>query len=151
MINITPTLSCIASGRGRRHGLPFSICYTRPTHSKSPVSCERWIIDDLDQLVRSFHNASFVHGDLREPNILCNGETVMLIDFDWGGKEGEAYYLTAKLSPELMDGHDSTSRKITKSCVFVFNYRLPVICFSHRLQGTCSRVTLWHFLSNNST
>jgi len=67
--------------------------------------------------VKSFHDAGFVHGDLREPNIMCDGEKekAMLIDFDWGGKVGEAYYPTAWLSPELTNGrHDDTNPKITK-------------------------------------
>jgi len=55
-----------------------------------------------------------VHGDLREPNILCVGEKVMLIDFDWGGRVGEAYYPTALLTYELTDGRFNTNPKITK-------------------------------------
>jgi len=34
-----------------------------------------------------FHDAGFVHGDLRDANIICDGDSVMLIDFDWGGKD----------------------------------------------------------------
>jgi Ser/Thr protein kinase RdoA (MazF antagonist) len=75
--------------------------------------CGKWI-DDLEKLMQSFHDHGLVHGDLREPNILCDGETVMLIDFDWGGKVGEAYYATARLCPELTDGRHSTDPKITK-------------------------------------
>jgi len=56
----------------------------------------------------------FVHGDLREPNMLCDGEKVMLVDFDWGGKVGEAYYPTARLSPELTNGRHNPNPKITK-------------------------------------
>lgn len=51
--------------------------------------CGKWI-DDLEKLMQSFHEYGFVHGDLREPNILCDGETAMLIDFDWGGKVGDS-------------------------------------------------------------
>jgi tRNA A-37 threonylcarbamoyl transferase component Bud32 len=32
--------------------------------------------------MQSFHDEGLVHGDLREPNILCDGENVMSIDFD---------------------------------------------------------------------
>ena len=40
-----------------------------------------------------FQEHSFVHGDLRELNILIDAEGgPLLIDFDWSGKEGEVYY-----------------------------------------------------------
>jgi hypothetical protein len=78
--------------------------------------CGKWI-DDLEKLMQSFHEYGFVHGDLREPNILCDGETAMLIDFDWGGKVGdsEAYNTTAWLCPELTDGRHGADPKITKN------------------------------------
>jgi RIO1 family len=75
--------------------------------------CNKWI-DDLQKLMQSIHDHGLVHGDLREPNMLCDGEKVILVDFDWGGKVGEAYYPTARLCPELMDGRHSTDPKITK-------------------------------------
>jgi Ser/Thr protein kinase RdoA (MazF antagonist) len=64
--------------------------------------------------MQSFHDSDFVHGDLRESNILCDGERVMLIDFDWGGKAGVVSYPTARLCSELRDGRQDTSPKITK-------------------------------------
>jgi hypothetical protein len=51
----------------------------------------KWI-GDLHKLVQSFHNEGLVRGDLQEPYILCDGEKVMLIVFDWVGVVGEAYY-----------------------------------------------------------
>ena len=71
-------------------------------------------IRDLEKLVQSFHSVDLVHGDLREPNIICNGETVMLIDFDWGGRVGDARYPSGRLSAELTDGRTSTSPSISK-------------------------------------
>jgi len=65
--------------------------------------CDRWI-DDLQRLTEKFHQKNLVHGDLREPNILCNEAKVMLIDFDWGGKVGEAHYPDLLLCSELTDG-----------------------------------------------
>ncbi|KAJ7207955.1 hypothetical protein GGX14DRAFT_365650, partial [Mycena pura] len=43
--------------------------------------------------LRDFHRAGWVHGDLRDPNILVdqNGDP-FLIDFDWCGKKGSAKY-----------------------------------------------------------
>jgi len=85
-----------------------------PSHSsKLPHLCDQWAAD-LKNLVQAFHEMDLVHGDLREPNILCVGEKVMLIDFDWGGRVGEAYYPTALLTYELTDGRFNTNPKITK-------------------------------------
>ncbi|KAJ7207953.1 hypothetical protein GGX14DRAFT_634565 [Mycena pura] len=43
--------------------------------------------------LRDFHRAGWVHGDIRDPNILVdrNGNP-FLIDFDWCGKKGSAKY-----------------------------------------------------------
>jgi tRNA A-37 threonylcarbamoyl transferase component Bud32 len=64
--------------------------------------------------MQSFHDEGLVHGDLREPNILCDGEKMMLIDFDWGGEVGKACYPHARLCHDLMEGRDCTSPQITK-------------------------------------
>jgi tRNA A-37 threonylcarbamoyl transferase component Bud32 len=40
------------------------------------------------KLVKSFHGRSWVHGDLRDVNFLCYREKPMLVDFNWGGKDG---------------------------------------------------------------
>lgn len=46
------------------------------------------------ELVRSFHDLGFVHGDMRDSNLLVrvDEKDLKLIDFDWGGKEGEVRY-----------------------------------------------------------
>jgi tRNA A-37 threonylcarbamoyl transferase component Bud32 len=54
---------------------------TKPAH----VQC-------LRTAVRALHDRGFVHGDLREPNILLVMDQVMLLDFDWCGPEGVARY-----------------------------------------------------------
>jgi hypothetical protein len=39
------------------------------------------------------HSAGYVFGDLRDPNILKLPDgRAMLVDFDWSGKEGQAFY-----------------------------------------------------------
>ncbi|KAH8091692.1 hypothetical protein BXZ70DRAFT_898736 [Cristinia sonorae] len=38
------------------------------------------------------HNAGFVFGDLRSPNVMLSKSGLKLIDFDWAGKEGVATY-----------------------------------------------------------
>lgn len=50
---------------------------------------------DLLQAIKQLHNAGYVFGDLREPNVMVTPQatpTVQLIDFDWTGKEGEVKY-----------------------------------------------------------
>jgi Ser/Thr protein kinase RdoA (MazF antagonist) len=69
----------------------------------------------LEALIKSFHDNGLIHGDLHEPNILCSGGEVMLIDFDGGGKVEEAYYPTAQLCLELTNGRDGDNPKITKA------------------------------------
>ncbi|KAL5536437.1 hypothetical protein ACEPAF_259 [Sanghuangporus sanghuang] len=68
----------------------------------------------MRDLVDSFHAEGLVHGDLRGPNILYNGETVILVDFDWGGKDGEVSYPTVQLCEELMAGRNISDLKIRK-------------------------------------
>ncbi|KAF8589611.1 hypothetical protein K439DRAFT_323734 [Ramaria rubella] len=49
----------------------------------------------VSNLVDKFHNATFVHGDVRDTNILVpkDGPNLLrLVDFDWGGKVQEARY-----------------------------------------------------------
>jgi serine/threonine protein kinase len=50
----------------------------------------------VTELVTSFHDQNFVHGDIRDSNLLVRTEDgklqMKLIDFDWGGREGEVHY-----------------------------------------------------------
>ncbi|KAF5347277.1 hypothetical protein D9756_009996 [Leucocoprinus leucothites] len=46
----------------------------------------------IKQAIDLLHSHDLVFGDLRPPNILVSDETVMIIDFDWCGKAGEARY-----------------------------------------------------------
>ena len=62
----------------------------------------------------SFHEKDLVHGDLRDANIICKNDSVMLIDFDWGGKEGDVSYPTLNLNAELLQGRVSGDLRITK-------------------------------------
>ncbi|KAI6094094.1 hypothetical protein F5141DRAFT_1038270 [Pisolithus sp. B1] len=70
--------------------------------------------EQLRELVESFHAEDLVHGDLRAPNIICDRNRVMLIDFDCGGKEGEVSYPDGPLDADLTIGRENTDRKITK-------------------------------------
>jgi len=74
---------------------------------------DRWT-EELKLLVGGFHAIDLVHGDLRDTNFICKGDSVMLVDFDWGGKVGEAFYPTLTLNSELLEGRTSDGFGITK-------------------------------------
>ncbi|KAF8804084.1 hypothetical protein BYT27DRAFT_7108055, partial [Phlegmacium glaucopus] len=69
---------------------------------------------ELLQLVKDFHAEGLVHGDLRDVNIIFNDHRVMLLDFDWGGQDGQVFYPTPNLNSELLEGRSSNNLKITK-------------------------------------
>ena len=74
----------------------------------------RWA-SELKQLVNEFHEEDLVHGDLRDANMISGDEyTLKLIDFDWGGKDGQVLYPTPNLNDELLVGRASDNLKITK-------------------------------------
>jgi len=53
------------------------------------------ILDELRGVLCQLHQAGFVHGDIRDTNIMVpkTGEpSFLLVDFDWAGKAGEARY-----------------------------------------------------------
>ncbi|KAH9043617.1 hypothetical protein EDB84DRAFT_1266482, partial [Lactarius hengduanensis] len=60
---------------------------------------------ELKNLMKSFHAENLVHGDLQDENIICRGNSVMLVDFDWGDKVGEASYPTLALNLVLGRRH----------------------------------------------
>ncbi|KAF9777978.1 hypothetical protein BJ322DRAFT_1131556 [Thelephora terrestris] len=49
-------------------------------------------IESLRAALEKLHGRGLVFGDLRPPNVLIVGEKVVLIDFDWCGKAGQARY-----------------------------------------------------------
>ncbi|KAI9511687.1 protein kinase subdomain-containing protein PKL/ccin9 [Russula earlei] len=95
----------------------FAIAMEYISSPVSPSSSQdlEGLCDELWKLMEDFHDRGFVHGDLREPNILYDGERMILLDFDWGGKVGDAMYPTGLLTNELTDGRaedaDSTISK----------------------------------------
>ena len=69
----------------------------------------------MNNLILHFHGQGFVHGDLRDANILCgNDGIVKLVDFDWGGEQGKVSYPMPTLNDELLVGRVSEDLKITK-------------------------------------
>jgi hypothetical protein len=61
----------------------------------SSISIDRQILDDIRAKVMSIHQAGFVHGDIRDANLMVKrkqGGPFMLIYFDWAGKIEEVRY-----------------------------------------------------------
>ncbi|KZP17845.1 hypothetical protein FIBSPDRAFT_746358 [Athelia psychrophila] len=58
----------------------------------APLSVKQY--EHVRNAVKVLHDEDFVFGDLRLPNIMVDGETAKLVDFDWCGKEGIGRYPT---------------------------------------------------------
>jgi len=65
-------------------------CYEKDERMKNAVK------EAVKEAVAKMHNEGFVHGDLRDVNILyrCMGNStdVIFVDWDWAGKDGVALY-----------------------------------------------------------
>ena len=60
---------------------------------KPPVdSLSKCQFEQVKQAITLLHSHDLVLGNLRSPNILVKDESVMIVDFDWCGKAGEARY-----------------------------------------------------------
>jgi hypothetical protein len=64
-----------------------------------PLQLRHVVKTKVLDIVRTLHNNGFVHGDIRDANILLDRDTlspdgcsVHLIDFDWAGNIGEVTY-----------------------------------------------------------
>lgn len=91
-----------------------SACHLSEVNASYPDADQAAYPQQLRQLVSDFHEEGLVHGDLRHPNIIIEGDRVLLLDFDWGGREGEVSYPTARLCKELTEGRSHNGLKITK-------------------------------------
>ncbi len=68
-------------------------------------------VDVLCESIKELHDAGFVYGDLRRPNVLLAEEGPLLIDFDWCGKDEEARYPDdINLEPGEIDWHEGVRR-----------------------------------------
>ncbi|KAF8262332.1 hypothetical protein EI94DRAFT_1743905 [Lactarius quietus] len=88
------------------------------TELHAPIHLQTWS-EDLKSLVNAFHKKGWVHGDLRDANLIVSDEEparVMLVDFDWGGNvnDGPVYYPTALVNEELMKPGSPGDLCITK-------------------------------------
>jgi serine/threonine protein kinase len=54
------------------------------------------VLERLRKAILALHNANLVHGDLRGPNVILQERKdslrAMLLDFDWGGDDGQVFY-----------------------------------------------------------
>ena len=48
--------------------------------------------EQTEKTIQKLHDAGLVFGDLRGPNVMFSRGKVILIDFDWAGREGEVRY-----------------------------------------------------------
>jgi len=91
------------------------------------------VLDDVDRALKTLHDAEFVFGDIRRPNIMVQepqeggGEwRGLLVDFDWAGRVGKAKYppmLNSQIewangvesATEIQKAHDQNMFKKLKS------------------------------------
>ena len=69
-------------------------------------------IASLRAAITTLHRAGLVFGDLRRPNVLVAKERLVLIDFDWCGKDGEATYPSDILLEEGTSWHGGVDRGV---------------------------------------
>ncbi|KZT12935.1 uncharacterized protein LAESUDRAFT_638568, partial [Laetiporus sulphureus 93-53] len=72
--------------------------------------------EQLKALLSILREGGFVHGDLRDTNILVNTDTMIIkvVDFEWAGKEGEAQYPAFLNVRSVHCPQDVQSRKLIK-------------------------------------
>ena len=86
--------------------------------AESAREAEEWQ-EEIRGLVGKFHEQGLIHGDLHLANFVITKDEdrrrIFLIDFDWGGKEGEVVFPYELLIEELgIQNHRLRDRKITK-------------------------------------
>lgn len=83
--------------------------YENGEHVDKPLQ-DKMHIEQLREAVGALHDANYVHGDLREPNVLITADGLKIIDFDWCGEDGVARYPAhISLVPDL-GWHEGVSR-----------------------------------------
>ena len=100
----------------------------------APTHLDRWE-EDLTRLVEEFHGEGYVHGDLRDANLIVRRgepERIILVDYDWGGKHGDVSFPSRHLHEDLAEG-ELESLEITKVHdhrvlrFTIANLRLPIL------------------------
>jgi len=70
---------------------------------------EKEHVEQLRAAVKMLHDENYVHGDIREPNVLVTTGGLKLVDFDWCGKVDDRYPADIALLPSL-GWHDGVRR-----------------------------------------
>ena len=73
----------------------------RVTYSPFLIEHGMTWMNKMEEIVKAFHEHGYVHGDLRVPNFIVDNEKLLLIDFNWGGKEGEAKFPRCRTCPNF--------------------------------------------------
>jgi len=62
--------------------------YSMLYHCRGRNHLPRSLFVDMSKQLKNFHSAGFVHGDIRDTNIMVSPDRkkFMIIDFDWAGK-----------------------------------------------------------------
>ncbi|KAI9455962.1 hypothetical protein HD554DRAFT_2030686 [Boletus coccyginus] len=71
------------------------------------------LFNDILEALKSLHGAGFVHGDIRDTNIMVSidNRDFKIIDFDWAGTIGQARYpMNVNRGPELWRPDDAVDR-----------------------------------------
>jgi hypothetical protein len=113
-----PTLLAYERLPGGWYGVAMEYLVNAPPlgqHERISEYYEQWK-SELNKLVTEFHKHDYVHGDLRDANIISGDDGhARLIDFDWGGKVGTVSYPTLDLNEELLNGRVGEDPLITKA------------------------------------
>jgi len=73
----------------------FAVVMERLPSSFRPLrelTLEMNLEQPVTDAVQRMHDAGFVHGDLRDTNILVNKDGVKIVDWDWAGRPGDVKY-----------------------------------------------------------
>ncbi|KAG8899408.1 hypothetical protein FRB99_006753 [Tulasnella sp. 403] len=60
--------------------------------SKERIERADQIMEAVETAIKHLHEADFVFGDLRPPNVVVDGERIGLVDFEWCSRDGVARY-----------------------------------------------------------
>jgi len=66
--------------------------YIEGTHGEVLATKPKDTYAQVKAMVDKLHDSDYVFGDLRPPNIVFRKGKAFLVDFDWAGKQGEAFY-----------------------------------------------------------
>ena len=66
--------------------------YIEGTHGEALMAKPKDTYAQVKAMVEKLHDSGYVFGDLRPPNVVFATSKAFLVDFDWAGKHGEAFY-----------------------------------------------------------